>query len=166
MPLCAYRLDVRKFAFSNRIIEKWNSLTDTVVNCITVNNFKDHVLKELEPETCTCIWRKPVLTNSDDGSKLGLVWRTFPPLFPSHPFPSPPIPFPPLLPLPLEVGPHIAARWSGERLSSPSGSGRSPATRWFLVNFRLKITLLVKRNVISATQSQGTEVSVLRVTDV
>ena len=47
------RLDVRKFAFRNRVIDKWNSLTDTCVNCITVNNFKDHILKELEPETCT-----------------------------------------------------------------------------------------------------------------
>ena len=31
----------------------------------------------------------------------------------------------------------------GERLSSPSGSGRSPAARCFLVHFRLKRTLLV-----------------------
>ena len=31
----------------------------------------------------------------------------------------------------------------GERSSSPSGSGRSPAARRFLVHFRLKRTLLV-----------------------
>jgi len=48
------RLDVRKFSFSNRVIDKWNSLTDTCVNCITVNNFKDHVFRKN--------WnRKPVL---------------------------------------------------------------------------------------------------------
>jgi len=48
-----YKLDVKKFSFSNRVVDKWNSLTDTCVNCITVNNFKDYILKELEPETCT-----------------------------------------------------------------------------------------------------------------
>ena len=47
------RLDVRNFSFSNRVVDKWNSLTDTCVNCITVNNFKDYILKELELETCT-----------------------------------------------------------------------------------------------------------------
>jgi len=49
------RLDVKKFSFSNRVVDKWNSLTDsdTCVNCITVNNFKDYILKEL--------YRKPVL---------------------------------------------------------------------------------------------------------
>ena len=32
-----------KFSFSNRVVDKWNSLTDTCVNCRTVNNFKDYV---------------------------------------------------------------------------------------------------------------------------
>ena len=48
------RLDVKKISFSNRVVDKWNSLTDACVNsvnCITVNNFKNHILKELEPET-------------------------------------------------------------------------------------------------------------------
>ena len=47
------RLDVKKFSFSIRVVDKWNSLTDTCVNCITVNNFKEYILKELKPETCT-----------------------------------------------------------------------------------------------------------------
>jgi len=34
------------------MVDKWNSLTDTRVNCKTVNNFKDYILKELEPEIC------------------------------------------------------------------------------------------------------------------
>ena len=34
------RLDVKKFSFSSRVVGKWNSLTDTCVNCITVNIFK------------------------------------------------------------------------------------------------------------------------------
>ena len=29
-------LDVRKFSFSNWVVDNWNSLTDTCVNCITV----------------------------------------------------------------------------------------------------------------------------------
>ena len=37
------RLDVKKFSFSNRVVDKWNSLTDTCVNCITVNNFKVYI---------------------------------------------------------------------------------------------------------------------------
>ena len=67
-------------------------------------------------------------------------WRKFPP-----PLSSPPLPFPslPSPPLPLEVGPLIAARGPGERFSSPSGSGRSPAAKRYLVNFRLKISPLV-----------------------
>ena len=41
-----------KYLFSNRVVDKWNSLTDTCVNCIAVNNFKNHnILKELGPET-------------------------------------------------------------------------------------------------------------------
>ena len=67
---------------------------------------------------------------------------------PSFPYPFPPSLFSPPIPSPsLRSSPHIAARWSGERsgerLSSPSGSGRSPAARRFLVNFKLKIAHLV-----------------------
>jgi len=54
----------------------------------------------------------------------------------------------PLLPLtfpslPLEVGPLATGRESGERFSTSSGSGRSPAAKRYLVNFRLKILPLV-----------------------
>ena len=50
------------------------------------------------------------------GSKCGLVWRDPPSLAPL-PFPS----------LPLEVGPLIAARWSGGALQAPpAGSGAEP----------------------------------------
>ena len=45
------------------------------------------------------------------------------------------LPFPPL---PLEVGPPYSASGSGERFSSPSGSGRSPAAKRILVHFELK----------------------------
>ena len=53
-----------------------------------------------------------------------------------------PLPFS-SLPLPLEVGPLIAAKGLGERFSSPSGSWQSPAAKRYLVNFRLKISPLV-----------------------
>ena len=34
-----FRLDVRKFAFSNRVVKDWNSLSSQCVNCCTVNIF-------------------------------------------------------------------------------------------------------------------------------
>ena len=64
---------------------------------------------------------------------------------PSLPLPSPSLPLPPLLGVPSH--PLIRLGGLGERSSSPSGSGRSPAVRRFLVHFRLKRTLLV--NVIT-----------------
>ena len=64
-------MDVKKFSFSNRVVDKWNSLTDTCVNCKTVNNFKNYILKELELKPVSIIMfesrryrRKPVLTNA------------------------------------------------------------------------------------------------------
>ena len=62
---------------------------------------------------------------------------SFPPLS-LFPFFSPPLPLLhfPLLP-PLISRPHTAAKESGEHLSSPSGSGQSPATKRFLKHFQL-----------------------------
>jgi len=34
-----FRLHVRKFAFSNRVVNDWNSLSSQCVNCCTVNSF-------------------------------------------------------------------------------------------------------------------------------
>jgi len=34
------RLDIRKYSFSNRIVDKWNSLSENSVNCNMVNTFK------------------------------------------------------------------------------------------------------------------------------
>jgi len=55
-----------------------------------------------------------------------------------YPFPSPlsPTPCPPL---PLNIPPFSRLGGLGERLSSPSGSGRSPAAKRFLMLFELKI---------------------------
>ena len=67
-------------------------------------------------------------------------------LSPLTPWSKFPLPFSlPFLsfPLLLEVGPLIATSGSGERFSSPSRSGRSPAAKRYLVNFRLKISPLV-----------------------
>ena len=64
--------------------------------------------------------------------KKGRVYPFFPPLS---------LLFSPLSPLPpsppLRSRPHIA-----ERLSSPSGSGWSPAAKRYLVHFRLKMLLV------------------------
>jgi len=62
--------------------------------------------------------------------------------FPSH---SPPLPSFPSSPVPLKVGPPIAARGLGEHLSSPSGSRQSPAAKRFLVNCRLQIAPVFRR---------------------
>ena len=45
------RLDVRKYTFSNRVVDKWNSLPDSSVNCTSVIMFKMHIASQLEPET-------------------------------------------------------------------------------------------------------------------
>ena len=74
-----------------------------------------------------------------------LPFPLLPPV-PSLPYPSPsPLPSLSLLPSlplpspPLEVGPLFAARNVGERLSSPTGSGRSPAAKRFLMHFSRKM---------------------------
>jgi len=35
-----FRLDVRKSAFSNRVINYWSSLSSQCINCCTMNTFK------------------------------------------------------------------------------------------------------------------------------
>ena len=44
------RLNLRKFVFGNRVIDHWNGLSDSCVNCSTINNFKSKIKVELEPE--------------------------------------------------------------------------------------------------------------------
>ena len=109
-------------------------------------------------------------------SPLLLLSSLLSPLFPSPyppflspPFPSlpsPPILFPSLPSPPLRSRPPILWLWGlGERSSSPSGSGRSPAAKRVLVNCKLKIAPVVamvtkytstwsiakKRNTLSCT---------------
>jgi len=45
------RLDVRKYVFGNRVTDKWNNLPQCCINCKTLNNFKSHIHKVLEPKT-------------------------------------------------------------------------------------------------------------------
>jgi len=35
----------------NRITDKWNNSQQCCINCTTLNNFKSHIYKVLEPET-------------------------------------------------------------------------------------------------------------------
>jgi len=44
-------VDIRKFAFSNRIVDRWNSLSECCVTCNSINCFKFHISSKLEPET-------------------------------------------------------------------------------------------------------------------
>ena len=43
-----FRLDIRKYAFCNRVIDNWNSLSACCVNCNNINTFKKQLLPELE----------------------------------------------------------------------------------------------------------------------
>jgi len=45
-----FRLNVRKYAFSNRVIDNWNLLSANCVICSTINTFKKHLSSELESE--------------------------------------------------------------------------------------------------------------------
>jgi len=44
-------LDVRKYVFANRIVDKWNALPDRCMECTTLNDFKAKITFQLEPET-------------------------------------------------------------------------------------------------------------------
>jgi len=76
------------------------------------------------------------------GHYLNLQLGQGPPSFLSLSFPSLPLLLFPLLfsSLPLEVGPLLHLVGPGDRFSSPSVSGQSPAAKRYLVNFRLKIS--------------------------
>ena len=43
--------DVRKYVFSNRVVDRWNQLPEKCIKCSTVNTFKKHISIELEPES-------------------------------------------------------------------------------------------------------------------
>ena len=43
-----FRLNVRKYVFSNRVIDNWNLLPASCVKCSTINTFKKHLSSELE----------------------------------------------------------------------------------------------------------------------
>jgi len=45
------RLGIKKFAFSNRIVDIWNSLSECCVTSNSINCFKSHISSKLEPET-------------------------------------------------------------------------------------------------------------------
>jgi len=45
-----FRLNVRKYAFSNRVIDNWHLLPASCMNCSTINTFKKHLSSELESE--------------------------------------------------------------------------------------------------------------------
>ena len=50
------RLDVRKFVYDNRVVDKWNCLSDSCVNCNTLNSFKTNISLKLDrkPELNVC----------------------------------------------------------------------------------------------------------------
>ena len=45
------RLDLRKYAFNNRVVDHWNALSDACVTSNTIDQFKNCLKRELQPET-------------------------------------------------------------------------------------------------------------------
>jgi len=45
-----FRLNVRKYVFSNRVTDNWNLLPASCINCSNINTFKKHLSSELESE--------------------------------------------------------------------------------------------------------------------
>jgi len=45
------RLDLRKYVFSSRVIDHWNALSDACVTSNAINQFKNCLKRELQPET-------------------------------------------------------------------------------------------------------------------
>ena len=43
-----FRLNIRKYAFCNRVIDNWNALSASCVNCNSINTFKKHLSPALE----------------------------------------------------------------------------------------------------------------------
>ena len=46
-----FRLDVRKYVFCNRVVDRWNQLAEKCIKCKYINTFKKHISIELEPES-------------------------------------------------------------------------------------------------------------------
>jgi len=49
-----FRLNVRKYSFSNRVTDSWNLLSANCVNCSTINTFKKHLSSEAMGKMRTC----------------------------------------------------------------------------------------------------------------
>jgi len=43
-------LNLRKFVFGNRVVDYWNGLADSCINCSTINDFKYKIKVEPEPQ--------------------------------------------------------------------------------------------------------------------
>ena len=80
-----FRLNVRKYAFSNRFIDNWNLLPVSCINFSTTNTFKKHLSSELESEAVKfavvivdIIRRKPVLTQVRGGMLVSVNSVNYP----------------------------------------------------------------------------------------
>ena len=49
-----FRLDVRKYIFSNRVVDRWNQLPEKCIKCSTVDA---HISIELEPASYSALWK-------------------------------------------------------------------------------------------------------------
>jgi len=44
------RLTLKKFVSGNKVVDAWNGLSDSCINCSMINDFKSKIKIELEPE--------------------------------------------------------------------------------------------------------------------
>jgi len=82
-----FRLNVRKYAFSNRVTDNWNLLPVSCINCSTINAFKKHLhlSSKLESEAVKfavvivgIVRRKPVLTQVCGGMLVSVNSVNYP----------------------------------------------------------------------------------------
>jgi len=46
-----FRLDVKKYGFSSRVVDDWNNLSECCVIFVSINCFKKHISLDPEPGT-------------------------------------------------------------------------------------------------------------------
>jgi hypothetical protein len=65
--------NLRKYSFSNRIIQVWNSLPDSIVEANSVNSFKNRLDKFWEQQDILFNWKAEVTGSGSRSYKFNLV---------------------------------------------------------------------------------------------
>jgi len=49
-----FRLDVRKYVFCNRVVDRWNQLAEKCIKCKYINTFKKHISLSWNRKVIVC----------------------------------------------------------------------------------------------------------------